>query len=364
MSKIVKVFGAALDPSDSETKMAMKYAHLNTLAEHGTPKVKYQDPYEAFITESKVLDQPIFQKQGKFPVESWLTPKPMLEDSIFMTPLDFRLFLDNNGCKEYSDQMEKFIEQEILPDIPLMIGADHSLTGGVLSALTKKYGAESVAIIIFDGHFDGIPTNLRLDLVKYSKSHKDEVLVPFPEMLDSIEEYTQIPLSYNCGTFLYQLLEQGVILPKNLIVYGVSDYPSAEMQEVEDPKVKNFVEFYLSYEKKGVKIIPNYKDNARTNREFQEALDALETPYFYLSIDVDVSSLNAVLAARFMEFIGVDEQCLYDAIEKLKQLIISKKMEIIGMDIMEIEVYFLNAELKSGKKDKTLEVMNKFLTIF
>ncbi len=363
MSKLIKVFGAALDPSDSETKIAIKHAHLNTLAARRDPRIKYQDPYEAFIAESKKIANPIFQKLGKFPVESWLTPKPTLDDYIFMTPLDFRLFLDSNGCKEYADEMEKYVEREVLPDIPLMIGADHSLTGGVLKALVGKYGAENVTLIILDGHFDGIPTNLRLDLAIYSKDHKEEVLVPFPEMLDSVDEHAEIPLSYNCGTFLYQLLEQGVIKPENLIVYGVADYPGEEMRKVEDPKVKNFVDFYLGYEQRGVKIIPNYKDNARVNQEFKDALDAVKTPYIYISVDVDVSSLNAVLAARFMEFIGVDEQCLDAAVELLKDLIVSKRVEVVGMDLMEIETNFLNAKLKSGKEDKTIEVMDKFLTI-
>ncbi|MHA1651648.1 MAG: arginase family protein [Candidatus Helarchaeota archaeon] len=361
--KRIKVFGAALDPADSETKIAMKQAHLQMFFSRQTPKSKYKDPYEAFITESKVLSSESFEKIGRFPIESWLTPKPVIEDSIFMTPLDFRIFLDDNGCKEYADQLEKFVIQKILPDIPLMIGADHSLTGGVISALTKKYGIENLTILIFDGHFDAIPTNFRIGLASYSKDHKDEIAIPFPEMIDSVEDSTQVPLTYNCGTFLYHLLEQGTILPENLIVYGVMDYPGAELRKIADQRVKNFVDFYLDYEKKGVQIIPNYKDDTKSINHLQKALNSIHTPYLYLSIDVDVASLNAVLAARFMEFIGIGEECLQDAIRSVSSLIHSDNIELIGLDFMEIETYFLNAKLKSGKIDKTLKIIDSILEI-
>ncbi|HUY01593.1 MAG TPA: arginase family protein [Candidatus Deferrimicrobium sp.] len=361
MVKYIKVFGAALDPSDSGTKVLIKRAHLDALATGREEKSKYFDPYDAFITESKILQRPNFKKIGKFPIESWLRPKPDLEDHIFMTPLDFRIFLDSNGCKEYADAMEKFIEQKVFPDIPLMIGADHSLTGGVLKALSKKYGAENIAVIILDGHFDAIPTFLRLELAKYSQEHKNEVQIPFPELIDSIDETTKIPLSYNCGTFLYHLMEQKVVDAQHLIVFGTMDYPSDEIKAIQDPRVKQYVDFYLSYQKKGITIIPNYKDNERMKTEFKEALEKLNTPYLYLSIDVDVSSLKAVLAARFMEFFGVDEEGLKNAADLIRKLVQSKKIEIIGLDLMEIEVYYLNAILKSGKSDKTIAVMDNFL---
>lgn len=363
MPKVIKVFGAALDPTDSPAKISIKKAYLNALMTGEKLKSKYLDPYDAFIAESKILKKPMFRKIGNFPIESWLRPKPNLEDFQFMNPLDFRIFLDSNGCKEYSDEIEKFIEQKILPDIPLMIGADHSLTGGILRALSKKYDPENITIIIFDGHFDGIPTNLRLELAKYSKEHKEEVGVLFPELVDSISENIEIPQTLNCGTFLHYLIEEGIIEPRNLIIYGCMDYPREEFKNNQDPRVKNYVDFYLSYEEKGVQFIPNSRDIVEMKKQFTKALESINTPYLYISIDVDVSSLNSVLAARFMEFIGVDEEYLQDATDLLKEVIESKKLELIGFDIMEIEVHFLKSKLKSGKIDRTIEIMDKLLEI-
>ena len=357
------MFGAALDPSDADIKVLIKQNYLEMKASGLKGKSPFRDPVHGFIAESKLLQDSTFEIITNFPIESWLCPKPEIGDEVFMSPLDFRLFLDSNGCKEYSDKIEKFIAEKVLPDVPLMIGADHSMTGGVLSALSKKYGAENITLIVLDGHFDGIPTYLRLDLAKYTKEHKDEVTIPFPEMMDSLDAHAEIPQSYNCGTFLYNLIEDEMISPENLIVFGCMDYPSDELKAIQDPRVKKYVDFYLAYEQKGVKIIPNFKDNDRMKRELKSALQTVNTPYLYLSIDVDVSSLNAVLAARFMDFIGVDKECLRDTVEVLKQFIQSNEIELIGMDIMEIETHFLNAKLKSGKEDKTIEVMEPFIEL-
>ncbi|TFG05182.1 MAG: hypothetical protein EU536_02745 [Promethearchaeota archaeon] len=362
MVKTYKVFGAALDPSDSETKILIKHGVLESKLMGRKISGQYEDPYEAFIAESKILQKPNFQNIGRFPVESWLRPKPELGDEVFLTPLDFRLFLDSDGCREYAERLAGFVEKQVFPATPLMIGTDHSLTGGVLRALVKKYGAENITLVVFDGHFDAIPTDLRLGLVKYAKEHKDDVVIPFPEMIDSIGTHETIPRSYNCGTFLYHLIEERVVFPHNVIVYGVMDYPSDEMRKVEDPRVRSYVTFYSALENQGMQIIPNYKDNEKTNQEFQKALERLETPFLYLSVDVDVSALNAVLAARFMEFIGIDASALLLAGHIIKEWMDKTKVDLIGLDLMEIEVHFLNADLKkSGKTDQTIALMDEFL---
>ncbi|MHA1264520.1 MAG: arginase family protein [Candidatus Helarchaeota archaeon] len=363
MEKKFKIFGAALDPTDSEAKILIKQNVLDAKSTGRKLKSKYEDPYEGFLTESKILQRSNMEPIGRFPVESWLRPKPAIGDEIFMTPLDFRLFLDSNGCQDYAVELERFVVQRVFPENPFMIGADHSLTGGVLRAVSKRYGPENLSVIIFDGHFDAIPTPLRLALAKYVKDHQKEIAVPFPEMIDSITPQMTIPASYNCGTFLNTLLEEGTILPQNLVVYGAVDYPSLEMQSIEDPRVREFVNCYLAFEEKGVSIVPNSKDSHQINQTFEKALRTLKTPYTYLSIDVDVSALNAVLAARLMEFIGLDFDIILEAGGLLRQFFSTSDCELIGLDVMEVEIHFLNAQLKSGKKDRTITLIDQFLEL-
>jgi len=364
MDKKIKVFGAPFDPSDSELKLTIKRKYIEDLYYHRETKhSKYLDSYEAFLDESKVLKNSEFIKIGKFPIESWLRTKPDIEDLALLNPFNFRAFLDSNGCKEYSIELSKFIKSKILPDIPLMIGADHSLTGGVLNALTKEYGNDNITVIILDGHFDAIPTELRIGLLKYAKNHKDEIDIISPLSLDTVEDNYSIIESYNCGTFLYYLLKEEIIKPENLIIYGCKDYPTEKYLEINDDNIKKYVDFYLSFEKKGVYFIQNYGEQLKINDLLQNRLENIDTDYLYISIDIDVGSLNSILAARFMDFIGLDDVTLINAANIIKNYKENKKFEIIGMDIMELEIFFLNAELKSGKKDKTIQIMDKFLEI-
>ncbi|MHA1312136.1 MAG: arginase family protein [Candidatus Helarchaeota archaeon] len=362
--KTFKLFGASFDPSDSLTKIMIKRKYLDDISRNIQTKHNiYQDVYDALTSESKVINELKLQKIGKFPVESWLQSKPEVEDLIFMMPEEFRTFLDTNGCMEYTLELEKFIEEKIFPDFPVMVGVDHSLTGGVLKALSKKYGADNITVIILDGHFDAVPTNLRLGLASYSKEHKDEIDVIFPSLLDSIDENLDVPQSYNCGTFLYYLIKENIIIPKNLIIFGTMDYPGESYKKINDIRVKKYIDFYLKFEEQGTKFIPNNGNCQSMNNKLENILQAVETPYLYVSIDVDIGSLNSILAARFMEFIGLDEACLIDTAQILRKILNKNKLELIGLDLMEIDIYFLNAKLKSGKSDKTIKVMDNFLKI-
>jgi len=141
------------------------------------------------------------------------------------------------------------------------------------------------------------------------------------------------------------------------------DYPNETVKGIQDKRVRNYTDFYLSYEKNGAQFIPNYKNNEKMNNELKQIVSALEKPYIYLSIDVDVGAANSILAARFMDFMGIDQQCFLEAAHIIKSAIHSNNIEVIGLDFMEIEVYFLNAVLKNGTADKTLKIIDDVLRI-
>ena len=211
MDKKLKVFGAALDAIDDPLKVRIKQAYLSRLSQNLIdPKTNFLDPYEGLLASSRELARDKYIKIGKFPVESWLTPKPDLEDWVLLDEIEFRTFVNCGAVKEYSDEIEKFVQNKILPDIPIMIGADHSLTGGVLRSLSKKYGADKILIVIFDSHYDGIPASLRHALAKYSKEHNDEFKPIIPEILESVGEKYDLRDNYTCGSFLHYLLQEKI----------------------------------------------------------------------------------------------------------------------------------------------------------
>ena len=211
--KKIKVFGAALDPNDDPMKILAKCAYINRLAQNLIdPEKDFLDPYDGILKYSKVLQQENFIKMGKFPVESWLTPRPNVEDYHKLDPRVFQEFSNSGNLGEYSIKMEGFIRDNILPDIPLMIGVDHSLTGGVLGALSEEYGAENILIVIFDAHFDAIPASISKELAEYAKEHEEVVKTLIPITLD-LEDIKEIEINdtYTCASFLDHIISDKII---------------------------------------------------------------------------------------------------------------------------------------------------------
>jgi len=363
MEKKVKVFGAALDATDFPLNVQTKLVYLNRVAQNTVPEPNFLDPYEGLLLYSRVLSNENYTKMGKLSVDSWLTPKPKIEDFPLIDQENFQKFANDGLVRDYSIKLEKYIQKRILPDVPIMIGADHSLTGGALSALSKEYGAENVLVVVFDAHYDGIPASIALNIAKYIKDHPDEVNPLVPELTSSVEENSDIKDNYTCASFLHYLMKDEIIFPENLIIFGCQDYPDEEYRSIKDPRIVEFVDFFNSIEEKGVTFIPKM-DPPKMLEKLNSRLEKINKPYIYISFDVDVGGLKEIIAARFRNAIGIEKTTIIEAAKLIKKLIDAKKCELIGLDIMEIETHLLNRIFpKSGREDLTVEVVDDFLEI-
>lgn len=355
--KKFKLFGVALDPSDNPRSLMIKHGYMEKASKGALKTPNFLDPYEAV---KALIQLENAEPLGKIPVESWLTPKPIPEDAMLVNPLDYQIFLDSNGCMEYFEKTEQFVKEKILPDIPLLVAPDHSPTGGVLKALSDFYGADQITVVIFDSHFDAIPSKVRLQLGQYAQEHQLHAV--HPEQAEFFSDTKRdIPLSYNCGTFLSYLLEEKIILTSNLIVVGVSDYPSEELRAINDERVKNFVKTYFNFQDKGVKFIPKLASEQDIVDQFDRFLTEVTTPYLYVSFDVDVSSFEAVFATRFLDVIGLKPQTIIKLAQVIHRHLSNGMFQLIGLDLTEIEVHLLQAKLKSGREDKTVDLIQEFL---
>jgi arginase family enzyme len=366
MDKKIKVFGAALDVIDDPTKILAKCSYINRWVQNRIdPERNFLDPYEGLLKYSKVLQNEKFIKIGKFPVDSWITPKPNIEDYSLLHPLKYQEFVNNGAVRDISLNLTKFVSDNILPDIPLMIGADHSLTGGVLRALSNEFGPENILTIIFDAHFDAIPADLSLNVVKYMQEHQKELNILVPNVLKSIDtEQIQIKNSYSYASFIDYLIQDEIIMPQNLIVYGCQDYPDEEILSIEDKRIREYVDYYLSFEKKGVNLIPALRDEQTMLSNLSDAIKKSKVPYVYISFDVDVGLFKEILAARVMNAIGIEKKQILEAAKVIRNLMRAKNSQLVGLDILEIDTYILGRQLKkSGKKDMTPEVIDEFLNI-
>ncbi len=362
--KLKKVFGAALDATDLPLSLQFKQNYLNQLAQNLVIDPNFLDPYEGLLLYSRVLSKDKYLKMGKFPIESWLTPKPNLKDLPLMNQLEFQKLSSEGAIRIYSGRLETYVKNTILPDFPLMIGVDHSLTGGVLNALSHEYGPEDLLILIFDAHFDGLPANISLNIAKYMNEHPEETNPLISEHIATVNEKFNVVDTYTCASFLFYLLKENVIIPENLIIFGCQDYPDAKFRSLHDPRIVEFVEFYDEMEQNGVKFIPK-SEGSTMIKKLSTVLKGTEKSKMYISFDTDVGALKEIIATRFRNAIGIDQATILNAAKTIKNVINSKKIELAGLDIMEIETFLLNRVFpKTGREDQTIKVVDNFLDVF
>ncbi|MFX1489129.1 MAG: arginase family protein [Promethearchaeota archaeon] len=363
MKKLIKVFGAALDATDFSFSIQIKQNYLKQLAQNLIPDRNFIDPYDAFLMFSNVLSKNKYIQLGKFPIESWLTPKPNLKDLPLINQLEFQNFTSKGGIRIYSERLDSYVRNDILPDMPLMIGVDHSLTGGILNALSHEYGPEDLLILILDAHFDGLPASISLNIAKFMNEHPEEINPLLPEFVNNLNEYINVVDTYTCASFLFYLLEEKVILPQNLIIFGCQDYPNKKFRSLEDSRIKEYVEFYNKMEQKGVKFVPK-SDAISMIRKLSAILEEKGKSNLYLSFDTDIGALRDIIATRFRNAIGIDQTTILKTAKIIKSTMNSKKMNLVGLDIMEIETHLLNRSFpKSGRRDQTIKVVDNFLDI-
>ncbi|MEM1587298.1 MAG: arginase family protein [Candidatus Bathyarchaeia archaeon] len=343
--KSVKVFGIAFDPD--EYLGAIERQLYIALLKSGIDSLKsISDPYDLLIPyiEEAIGSNRVI-RLGKIPVESWLSPKPDLEDEELINIENYSTFIDANGCKEYVNYVEEFV-QRIMDEssIPLMIGIDHSMSGGMIIALSKRYGAENLSVIVLDSHLDAIPTSIRYKLFTSLKKKKHPLLFLPDEFYISTDSYDPLvferPDSYNKGSFLYYLIKEQILLPKNLWVVGVQDRPTEDLLREEDPNLKSYLEAYLNLENEGVNIITNNEIVKAKN--FVNKLDAISTQFLYISFDVDVGCGSSITLARCLpNEKGLYEHDLYNLARMIRENMNKKKVDLVGLDVMEIDIHYL-----------------------
>ena len=134
--KPAKLFGVALDASDDPFSLELKLASI--WARQQGQRLP-EDPYEAMLGELTMRERSI-EPAGRFPVPSWLGPRPKPSDQPMLTQERVQQFLDDDGPLKTANELRNFVADKILPGLPVMIGIDHSATGGVVSALSAMLG--------------------------------------------------------------------------------------------------------------------------------------------------------------------------------------------------------------------------------
>jgi arginase family enzyme len=342
-----KVFGVALDASDDPWSLQLKLASMMSTEKSGD--FLDLDPYDALAKH--VADFQHFELAGKYPIPSWLGPRPCASNRHLVNAKNLQEFVTNGGFFETKKGVQDFVERKVFPALPIMLGIDHSVTGGVVAALAKIYGQERISIVVLDRHFDGIPLSLRMDsLLKPTLGFNKN-------RTSGLGDVTAVD-QYCCGNFWAYLIEGGIVLPENLLFVGVADYPEKNI----DSKWKRFKESYLSLEDRGCSFFPLWKfDGFYVDSLARFLNEKITTPYVYVSLDLDVGAYNCTYAARYMDGKGINRQNLLDIAGIIADGNRNKKYRLVGFDIMEFNMHFLGIKTAKGTKDSTLFLVRDFI---
>jgi len=352
------LFGVALDPTDDELKLEFKTIQARDLA---AGRIRFKNPYEAMTGVVQDLTaRGLCQASGEVEIPSWLTPTPAPSDMPLLTAENNLRFIDEGGCDEVAESVRAFLEAGSANGIPAMVAVDHSTTGGVLRALAKEHGLSDMALLVVDSHFDGLQLAERIELFRYGKgtSFDDPEGPPADPCPAHWEEEEAAQESYNCATWLKHMLDDGVVRPDKLIVFGISDYPTPAMRQ--DPRLSRYVGAYRAFEEAGVTFVTKEEIRQKGVRgTLGPLLDAMAADRLYVSLDADIGSLDAVHAARFMNVVGLNSEELYEIARVLEETLRGK--ELIGLDICGIETFLLGRKFPNGTTDRTLERLSVFV---
>jgi arginase family enzyme len=344
MQQNIKIFGAALDALSSPEKVNLKLAYINHLMEESLSKEGFRDPYDFIRAYIKKRSAPRNKMKwaGEIPIPSWLRPKPKVSDYLTLSVDKIERFLRRNGCWEYALVVADYLNKKIYPAFPMMIGVDHSLTGGSVMALAKRY--PNLNIVILDAHFDVM--KMRHETYGLSGNMPGKIIC-------------NEPLNYyGCGNFLEHLLAKRIIMPWNLWILGVQDEVCQELKEADDSR-REVDSNMLSIKKwieKGVHVI--FKHEVHSDLK----LDL--TGPTYVSIDMDVGSLSSIYSARFMNSYGLDTEEMLRLLHLVHKSIDSSHFALVGLDIMELDIHFFEIGRVAGVDDRTGEIIEEIFELF
>jgi arginase family enzyme len=244
--------------------------------------------------------------------------------------------------------VERFVSERILPRIPCMIGVDHSLTAGAFKAVSDHYGKENVALIVLDSHTDAVPMSVLADAIQYDIDNN-------PASLHDRHDpflYNRAD-SVNASSFIHHLLAEGTVLPENLFLIGVGDYPEKRALRIKDPRIARYVGVYRKMKQDGVTLLTK-KDCASSPTKLKTLLRKLKTACVYISVDMDIGARNAVEGVRFRDRQGLQEKQIYRIAEAIGHLF-SQRVRLAGLDITEINPRRAGGMFSSGQ-DKTYRI--------
>lgn len=200
-------------------------------------------------------------------------------DAIFFDLGDLEV-IHGNAKKTCEKLQETVLELYGAGIIPIIIGGEHSISLGVISALKEHHGLEDITVVHFDAH------------------------------MDIINEYMGEKLSH--ATVMRRIFD---LEPKKIIQIGLRSASLEEKNFVDENSQK--IDYYTSYD---------VKNNEKL---IESILNRIEGP-IYISIDIDV------LDPSQAPTVGNPTPCGLSSFQIEKFIKILAQKDVIGLDLVEV----------------------------
>ncbi len=320
--KTIVFLGCPLDPDERQEAVDQKQARAGSGAGR-------DDPYAWVLALIRDEVEPsAWREAGCLAVPPWLRPVPPASELGVVVVDNFVQFIDGQGCRAAAEALGQMVDEHAADAVPCLIAVDHSLTGGVLERLARRYGGGNITCVVLDSHLDAVPTPITAGAIAYDlETNPQSVYDPRDPFI------TGRPDSYNASSFLHHLIDDGVLPAKNLIVAGISDYPPKRAFRIKDPRIQDFTRVYSGLRRQGARILTK-KDLAGGAGKLAAVLGQVKTPYVYVSIDMDIGALSALEGVRFRNWQGLGEKQIYGLARAIAGAL-AGGLELVGLDVTE-----------------------------
>ncbi|MGD8562142.1 MAG: arginase family protein [Desulfarculaceae bacterium] len=327
----VVFLGAPLDCDERQEAIDQKLA----LAGRGAGQ---DDPYEQVLAMIRAeVEESRFREEGCLEVPGWLRPIPPPADLDKLRVENFVEFMEQEGCRTAAGALSQAVSAGIWPDIPCLLAVDHSLTGGMLAGLAEKIPPPDLSLIVLDSHLDAMPLPVMAGAIAYDmENNPGSAFDPRdPFLRDRGDAYT-------ASSFLHHLLKDGLVLPQNLFVMGISDYPSKRGFRLKDKRMQAYTGIYSGLRSKGARIVTKAELTGRPAKA-AAILGQIKTPYVYISVDMDIGARNALAGVRFDNYQGLNQKQIYRLAQELGKLQ-ERGIRLAGMDVCEFNPRAMDSE--------------------
>jgi arginase family enzyme len=102
---------------------------------------------------------------------------------------------------------------------------------------------------------------------------------------------------------------------------------------LKDERIRDYVAFYQELKSAGVTLITK-EEIVGSPARVRRILEAIRTPYLYISVDMDIGARNALEGVRFLDRLGLDEPQILRLADYLSDLL-RRGVQLAGLDLTE-----------------------------